>query len=280
MAIEAAMIQYRKEFVAAFEQRVSQLKASTTKESVISGNQATFLVSGSGGDTAVTRGTNGQIPYSNPTNSQPVATLVEKHAPYELTGFNIFASQGDQKRVMQMASMNVINRDIDLTILAELANATNDFPTLTTTATLNIVAGAQAILGNNDVNIEDEDNMFAVITPAFRAYLLQTTEFASGDFIESKPLAGPARKFFRWAGINWIVSSRITGLGTSSEVCYMYHRDAIGYAVNVGEENIKIGYDDKQDTSWSRATVFHGAKLLQNNGVIKILHDGSAFVAS
>lgn len=280
MSIEAAVTQYRKEFVAAFEQRTSQLKASTTKESVINGNTATFLVSGSGGDTAVTRGTNGQIPYSNPTNAQPVATLVEKHAPYELTNFNIFASQGDQKKVMQMSSMAVINRDIDLTILGELANATLDFPSTAQTATLNMVTGAQAILGNNDVDVEDENNMFAVISPAFRGYLLQTTEFASGDFVESKPLNGPARKFFRWAGVNWIVSSRVTGLGTAAEICYMYHRNAIGYAVNVGEEKIAIGYDEKQDTSWSRATVYHGAKLLQNNGVVKMTHDGSAFVAT
>lgn len=278
MAIEAAVIQYRKEFVAAFEQRVSLLKATTTKESVINGNQATFLVSGSVGDTAVTRGTNGQIPYGNPTNSQPVATLVEKHAPYELTGFNIFASQGNQKAVMQKASMNVINRDVDITLLAELANATQDFGS--GTATLQTVTGAQAILGNNDVDVEDEGNMFAVISPAFRGYLLQTTEFASGDYVENKPLDGPARKMFRWAGINWIVSSRITGLGTANEVCYMYHRDAIGYAVNVGEENIAIGYDEKQDSSWSRATVYHGAKILQNSGIIKISHDGSAFVAT
>ena len=278
MAIEAAMIQYRQEFVAAFEQRVSLLKATTTKESVIKGNTATFLVSGSGSDTAVTRGSNGQIPYGNPTNSQPAATLVEKHAPYELTGFNIFASQGDQKRVMQMASMNVINRDIDLTLLAELANATQDFGT--GTATLSTVAGAQAILGNSDIPVEDENNMFAIISPAFRGYLIQTTEFASGDYVDVKPLIGPARRMFRWMGVNWIVSSRITGLGTSSEICYMYHRDAIGYAVNVGEENIAIGYDEKQDTSWSRATVFHGAKILQNTGIVKITHDGSAFVAT
>lgn len=278
MAVEAAMIQYRKEFVAAFEQRVSLLKATTTKESVISGNQATFLVSGSGGDTAVTRGSNGQIPYGNPTNSQPVATLVEKHAPYELTGFNIFASQGDQKRVMQMASMNVINRDIDLTLLAELANATQDFGT--GTASLATVTGAQAILGNNDVAVEDENNMFAIISPAFRGYLMQTTEFASGDYVDVKAFNGPARRMFRWMGVNWIVSSRITGLGTASEICYMYHRDAIGYAVNVGEEKIAIGYDEKQDTSWSRATVYHGAKILQNTGIIKMTHDGSAFVAT
>lgn len=278
MSVEAAVVQYRKEFVASFEQRVSLLKATATKESVINGNQATFLVSGSGGDTAVTRGTNGQIPYGNPTNSQVTATLAEKHAPYELTSFNIFASQGDQKRIMQMASMNVINRDIDLTMLAELANATQDFGS--GTASLATVLGAQAILGNNDVAIEEEDNMFAVISPAFRAYLMQTTEFASGDYVDVKQFGGPARRMFRWSGVNWIVSSRITGLGTSSELCYMYHRNALGYAVRVQEENIAIGYDDKQDLSWSRATTYHAAKILQDTGIVKITHDGSGFVAS
>lgn len=278
MAIEAAVIQYKKDFVPAFEQRSSMLRMTATKETVISGNQATFLVSGSGGDTAVTRGTNGQIPFGNPTNNQVTATLVEKHAPYELTGFNVFASQGNQLQVMRSASIAVINRDIDVTMLTELANATQDFGS--GTATLQTVTGAQAILGNNDVDVEDEDNMFAVISPAFRGYLLQTTEFASGDYVEMKPFSGPARKVFRWAGINWIVSSRITGLGTASEICYMYHRQAIGYAVNVGEDKIFAGFDEKQGLSWSRAEVYHGAKILQNTGIVKITHDGSAFVAT
>lgn len=278
MSIEAAMIQYKKDFIPAFEQKQSLLKLTTTKEQVVSGNQATFLVSGSGGDTAVTRGTNGYIPYGNPTNNQYTATLVEKHAPYELTGFNVFASQGNQIKVMRDSSIAVINRDIDLTLLTELANATQDFGS--GTATLNTVLGAQAILGNNDVDVEDEDNMFAVISPAFRGYLMQTTEFSSGDYVESKPYGGPVRKMWRWAGVNWIVSSRISGLGTANEVCYMYHRNSVGYAVNMGEEKIEADYDKKQDLSWSRASVYHGAKILQNNGIVKIAHDGSAFVAT
>jgi hypothetical protein len=278
MSIEAAVIQYKKDFVPAFEQKISTLKMTTTKESVVSGNQATFLVSGSGGDTAVTRGTNGQIPYGNPTNNQYTATLVEKHAPYELTGFNVFASQGNQIQVMRNASIAVINRDIDLTILAELANATQHFGS--GTASLNTVLGAQAILGNNDVAIEEEDNMFAAITPAFRGYLMQTTEFASGDYVDVKAFGMPVRRMWRWAGINWVVNSRITGLGTASELCYMYHRNAIGYAINVGEEKIAAGYDEKQDTSWSRASVYHGPKILQSNGIVQMVHDGSAFVAT
>lgn len=278
MAIEAAVVQYKKDFVPAFEQKTSLLRMTATKESVLNGNQATFLVSGSASDTAVTRGTNGLIPYNNPTNSQVTATLVEKHAPYELTGFNVFASQGDQVKVMRNESIAVINRDIDLTLLAELANATQDFGS--GTASLSTVLGSQAILGNADVDIEDEDNMFAVITPAFRGYLMQTTEFASGDYVDMKPFSGPARKMWRWSGLNWIVSSRITGIGTASEICYMYHRNAIGYAVNVGEDKIFAGFDEKQGISWSRAEVYHGAKILQNTGIVKITHDGSAFVAT
>jgi hypothetical protein len=277
MAVEAAVVQYRKEFIPLFAQNSSLLRNMTTKETVMNGNQATFVVSGSASDTAVTRGQNGMIPYGNPGNTQYTATLVEKHAPYELTNFNIFASQGDQRRVMQMQSVGVINRDIDLTILAELANATQD---LSGVASLSLVATARAVLGQNDVDVSDLNNMFGVISPAFEAYLTQTTEYTSGDYVDVKPMSGPARRMFRWMGINWHVSSRITGIGTSSELCYIFHRNAIGYAVNMGEDSIHVGYDEKQDLSWTRASVFHGAKLLQNNGVIKITHDGSAFVTT
>jgi hypothetical protein len=276
MSVEAAVIQYRQAFVDQFEGKTSILRAMTTKETMLKGNTATFLVAGSGTDTAVTRGVNGQIPYGNPTNSQVAATLVEKHAPYELTGFNVFASQGDQKAIMRQASMNVINRDIDLTILAELANATIDTGAYAT-ASLAMVEKAKGYLGNNDVPIEEEDNMFALITSGFRAYLMQTTEFAHGDYVDVKPFAGPTRKMWRWDGVNWATTARITGTGTSAELCYMWHRSALGYAVNVGEDSISIGYDDKQDTSWSRASIYHGPKILQNTGIVQMKHDGSAF---
>lgn len=279
MPVEAAVAIYRKAMIDQFEGRSSVMRLGTTKESMSNGLTATFLVAGSGTDTAVTRGVNGQIPYGNPTNSQVTATLVEKHAPYELTGFNVFASQGDQTAVMRKNSMSVINRDIDLTILAELANATIDTGT-TATASLAMVAKAKAYLGNQDVPIEEEDNMFAVITPSYRSFLEQTTEFSSGDYVDVKVLTGPTRKMWRWNGVNWMVSSRITGIGTATELCYMWHRDALGYAVNIGEENIAAGFDEKQAISWSRATIYHAAKILQNTGIVQMKHDGSSSALS
>jgi len=36
-----------------------------------------------------------------------------------------------------------------------------------------------------------------------------------------------------------------------------------------------IGYDQKQHTSWARASIFHGAVKLQNSGIVKFVHDDS-----
>ena len=278
MPIAANVQQYRSDFVPAFEQRSSMLRNAATKEIVNNGSQAIFLVAGSGGDTAVTRGTNGLIPYNNPTNTQHTITLVEKHAPYKMTGFNVFASQGPQTQIMRNNSIAVINRDTDQTIINELENATQDFGS--GALTLNTVLGATAILGNNNVPIEEFDNMWGLMSPGARAYIMQTTEATSYDYVDVKPYAGPVRKVWRWAGINWVMSSMVPGKATAAEHLFIWHRAALGYAVNVGEDKVFAGYDEQQAYSWSRAEVYHGAKILQNEGIVKITHDGSAFVAT
>lgn len=270
---------YRGEHIAAFEQNFSMLRTTCVQEAVIKGNQAIFLVSGSGGLSAVTRGINGLIPYSTVENNQNTCVLVEYHAPFERTGFNIFASQGNQRRIMQEASVAVLNRNIDQVILDEL-----DTATLTTgaaaRATLSMVIKSRTILGNNEVPLSEEDNMFAVISPAFEGYLMQVTEFSSADYVEVKPFVGPAKRMRRWAGVNWMIHPNVPGVGTAAESCFMYHKNSIGHAANSKEMQVLVDYDGKQDLSWSRASLFHGAKKLQNSGIIKMVHDASEYVAS
>ena len=276
MSVDAAQVAYRDEFVAAFEQRQSLLRQAVTTDVQIKGESAYFLVAGSGTDQAVTRGVNGLIPAKADTETQNQCTLVEWHDLRRKTSFNIFASQGDQRRIMQMNSMAVVNRKIDSDILAALASAT-----LTTgaaaTGSLALAMYAYTILGNNDV--EDDGNIYAVISPAFRAYLMQTKEFASADYVKGSPMDGPAPRMFDWAGVRWIVSTRITGKGTASEICYMFHKSAMGHACNTTGLATAIGYDEEQDYSFARTSVFMGSKLLQNTGIVKITHDGSAFAA-
>jgi hypothetical protein len=77
MAESAPQIQYRQQLVETFEEGMSWLRQTTVTEAVIKGNQATFLVAGSGGAAAVTRGINGLIPARADSMTQPTATLTE-----------------------------------------------------------------------------------------------------------------------------------------------------------------------------------------------------------
>lgn len=279
MAETAFQTQYRQEFVAVFEDGGSNLAATTIQESVIKGNTAEFLVAGSGGAEAVTRGVNGRIPGRGDDLTQYACVLSEWHDKVERTRYNLFSSQGDGRRIMQMTTAKVMNRKRDAQIITELATATNDTGAAAT-ASLNLVMKAMTILGNADVDIEEEQNMFGVITPAFNGYLMQTKEFASADYVEVKPFTGPARMMRRWAGVNWIISKRLPGRATAAESCFLYHRNAIGHAINTGGMDVRAGYNEEDDFSWARVSAFMGAKLLQNSGVCVMNHDGSAYVAA
>src|SRR5688572_16027827 len=144
MADTAFQTQYRQEFIAAFEQHQSLLRDSVTTEAVIKGNTATFLVAGSGGAEAVTRGSNGLIPARADDLTQASATLLEWHDLVRKTRFNIFASQGNQREIMQKTTMAVINRRIDQDIIAELNTGTVDTGAAQT-ASLQLATRAQVI---------------------------------------------------------------------------------------------------------------------------------------
>src|SRR3990170_7447574 len=139
MAESAPVIQYRTELVAAFEEGMSWLRQTTVTEAVIKGNQATFLVAGSGGASAVTRGINGLIPARADDMTQSTATLVEWHDLVRKTRFNIFQSQGDQRRLMQETTRKVLNRRLDADIVAQLDTATTTLGA-TTTFSLHVAA--------------------------------------------------------------------------------------------------------------------------------------------
>lgn len=280
MAETAFEVAYREETIAGFEQGQSYLRSTVTTQAVIKGNQARFLVADTGGATAVTRGTNGMIPSRTDNLTTSTATLVEWHDKPRKTSFNIFASQGDGKQIMQNGTIKVMNRKIDSDIITTLATATQYAGTTALPAQLSTFAFCRALLGNNDVDTTDVDNMFFVMTPAFEAYMMQTPEWSSKDYVEMRVMGGPVMRYLRFGGFNCILNGNLPNKGTSSEICYAYHRSAIGHAANTGEMMVKVGYNDEDDYSWARTSMFMGGALLQNAGVVKVRHDGSGFAAT
>ena len=280
MSVDAAQKQYRQEFIKAFEQRETLLRRTVTTEAVIKGNTAEFLVAGSGSDTAVTRGADGLIPARSDTETQNTATLKEWHDLRRKTRFNIFASQGDQRAIMQMNAIAVLNRKIDSDILTVLSGTSINTGAYVA-GSLALVLKAKTKLGN--AGVPWDGNIFAIISPGLEAYLYQTTEFSSGDYVDTKPIGmadaawSDMPKMREWLGINWITHPKISGIGTSTEKCYLFHKSAIGSAFDTGEGlQTRIGYDDEQDYSFCRATSFFGSKLLQNSGIVEIRHDASS----
>ena len=275
MATTAFNALYRQEFISAFAQRESLTRKTVTTEAQVNGSTCIFLVAGNSSDTAVTRGTNGLIPAVANSYTTKTATLVEWHDLRRETRFNIELGQGDHRRVMQMESMAVINRKIDDDIITELNTATQDTGAAAT-ADLSMVMYGIAILGNSFVPMDG--NISALISPAFYAYLMQTKEFASADFVSNKPFTSGSR-MFTWAGVNFIVHNNLPGAGTNAEKCFLYHKNAIGHACDTANIGVKAGYDEEQDYSWARTSAFMGSKILQNSGIVVLNHDGSAYAA-
>lgn len=279
MADSAFQKQYRDEFVAGFEQKQSMFRMTAITEAVMKGSEAIFLVADTNDAEAQTRGLNGMIPGRADNLTQNTATLTEWHDKVRRSKYNIFASQGDGRRIMQEGTIKVLNRKIDSLMVTALSTGTNDTGAAQT-ASLALIAKSVAILGNNDVDVEEEENMFCAMTPAMHAYLMQVKEFASAEYVDVKPFSGPAQKMRRWFGINFFVSTRLSGNGGAAEKCLMWHRNAIGYAVNTGEMEVDADYNREESYYWARASAFMGAKLLQNSGVVVINHDGSAYAAA
>jgi hypothetical protein len=276
MSDSAFQTQYRQEFIAGFEQKQSLVRQTVTTEVEIKGNSAVFLVADSGSASAVTRGLNGLIPGRADNLTQNTCTLTEWHDKAIRTGFNLFASQGDGRRIMQETTMGVVNRKLDSQIITELNTATQDTG-VAAQGSLSMVMHALAVLGNNAVPLDG--NISGLITPAMYAYLMQTKEFASADYVNNKPFSGMLT-MFRWANINWIVHPNLPGKGTNAEKCFVYHKDAIGSAINSGGISTAAGYDEEDDYSFCRTSVYSGAKLLQNSGVVVLNHDGSGYAAA
>lgn len=283
MVDTAYQTQYRDEFVAAYEVHASLLRETVTTEAIINGNQAVFLVAGSGGASAVTRGANGLIPARNDDNAQNTVTLGEWHDLVRKTGFNIFASQGNQRQIMQMTSMAVMNRKTDEQIITVLNTGTVSVGAAGATPTVSLFQNGVVKLQN--AAVPWDSNITFTCQPSFLAFLEQAPEFSNAQYVDVKPLAGGDNNAswrdkpmaYRWRNTLILMHPSLPGKATASEKSFMYHKTSAGHAANTGGISTAVGYNDEQDYTYARTTCFMGALLLQNAGVVVFTTDGTVY---
>lgn len=281
MSDTAFQTQYRQEFIHGFEQRQSLLRDTVTTEAVIKGNSAVFLVADSGSSEAVTRGVNGLIPARADNLTQNTCTLTEQHDLVRKTGFNVFASQGNQRQIMQETTMAVVNRKIDDQITTVLNTGTVTIGSSTTLASVDLFMNARVKLSN--AAVPWDSNITFLCQPSFLAYLEQAPEFSSADYVNMRPMAGDDPSWrdqpmaYRWRNTLIVEHPNLPGIGTSSEINFLYHKSAIGHAADTSGMQSPVGYDEEQDYSYARCSMYMGAVLLQNSGVVVITADGSNY---
>lgn len=283
MVDQAVQTQYRDEYIAAYEQRATLLRDTVTTEAVMKGNQAVFLVAGSGGATAVTRGANGLITARSDDNTQNTVTLGEWHDLVRKTNFNIFASQGNQRQIMQQTSMAVMNRKIDEQIITILNTGTVTVGAASATPTVSLFQNGRVKITN--ASVPWDSNITFLCQPSFLAFLEQAPEFASADYVDVRPLAGgesnPSWRdkpmAYRWRNCLIIEHPNLPGKATASEKSFLYHKAAAGHAANTGGLETDVGYNGEQAYSHARTSCFMGALMLQNAGVVVFTTDGTVY---
>jgi len=273
--------QYRDEYIHGFEQQKSLLSQTVVNEATIKGNQAVFLVSDSGSAETVTRGNDGLIPARSDNQAQSTATLTEEHDLVRKTKFNIFASQGNQRQIMQNTTIAVMNRKIDDQIIVVLNTGTVTLGSSTTIPSIDLVQNATVKLQN--ASVPWDSYITLLCQPSFLAYIEQAPEFSSADYVNMRPFTGDDADWrdqpmaYRWKNMLVISHPNLPGKATSSEKNFLYHRSSVGHAVDTAGMDMEIGYDGEQQYSWARCSKFMGAVLLQNAGVVNITADGSNY---
>lgn len=276
MAETAYSVIYRNQWEAAYERSETLLRDMTTREVMTEGRQATFLIAASGRE-MVTRGNNGLIPSSADDLTQITVTLEEKHDLSQKTEFNIFAGQANQREIMIRMGLNTLNREIDRAVLDVLATGTIDIAA-GTVFNERVVQNAKAVLGNNDV--PDDGQLFGLLTPSQFEMLMGIDRATSGDYVDRKVLNDTSPKVYEWHGVKWMKHSGLPGIGTASAKNYIWHKSAVGHAMAGSVPSVKAGENDEHDYYYVRHTIYHGAVILQNEGVVVMTLDDTILSAS
>lgn len=285
MAETAYQVLYRDEWIHGFERDQALLRGTVTTQTMAmerGARQAVFLVATSNRE-AVTRGVNGLIPSAVDDLTQSTVTLAEYHDLPQKTRFNIFAGQSDQRSMMQVTSRGVINRHIDDIIIDVLETGTVDANASAQIMTKGLITKATTILWN--AKVPNDGNVFGLLTPAAWGHMSDVPGFTSIDYVNGKPLEAGVQtngsgsvQMARYLGVKWIMHTGAPGIGTASAKCFIWHKSAVGHAYN--DIQALAGYNEEQDYSWARTTIYDGALKIQNSGIVVMTHDDSILSTS
>lgn len=261
------------EWVAAYEQKQSFLRGTVTTEGEVKGaNSFVFILAGAA-DVAVERGANGLIPVADDNQASTTCTLREYHHLARKTNFNIYSSSVNQRMMMQAKGIVAINNRTDQMIIDELETTTFNSGGAAANSLGMMLAASQTLDANY---VPNDGNRYGLLTPAAWAQAMKIPQWTSRDYVPEPQFMKGATGWKNWNGVKWTMHPNLPNTGLSTAKCYVYHKDAIGHAINTGDMQTVVDQNREQDYSWARVTAYMGAKALQVAGVYQMNHNDTA----
>lgn len=223
-------------------------------------------------------GRNTATPNNDPVLSRRMGIMTDFHDNRMLDRGDELRTISDPRSAYTIAAASSLGRKMDEVIItAAVAPAlsgetgstsvTNGNIILVTAASMTLarVIAVKAQMDAQDVEMEDR---YFVITPAALDNLLNTTAATSSDYNSVKALI--RGEINTWMGFNWIMSTRIAAVSSSTLVGIAYQKYGIACAM-ASEPMVRT--DERPDVSYSWQVYYElniGAVRLEENRVVVV----------
>ncbi len=257
--------QFEREVHEAYQRRGSLLRGTVRTKNNVRGASTTFQKVGKGA--ATTKARHGQITPMNASHDPIECQLADFYAGDWVDKLDELKTNHDEREVVANAGAWGLGRKTDELVLTAAGGTTSFLGNFTGAMTRNLFLESVEALNNADV--PNDGGRFGLLSPRQWSVAMTINEFASADFVGKDLPFVKAAGSRTWLGVNWIMHTGLTGVGSNQTRCLLYHRTAIGHAV---------GADVMTDITWhgDRAAHFvnnmmsQGACLIDPEGVVEI----------
>lgn len=277
-----------------FQRMGAYLKDAVRVKDNVIGSTAVFQKIGTG--TATTKARHGTITPMNQVHTAPSVTLADFYAGDWVDKLDEAKVNINERDALARGGAMALGRKVDDQITVALDSTTQSIISITVTSKATVLATAVEFAEaawSNDV--PNDGQVYAVVTPRYWSQLMIIDQFQNSDFVSADGQVfkqGPSvgrGKWKDWQGIKWKMQTGLPGAGTSVAKVFIWHKDAIGYAVAQSAGNVAGNEAVAADITWHGDRAAHfvnhmmsgNALLIDDTGVIEgNLNDETAIVTS
>lgn len=288
-SIDTAFIRkYEAEFHAVFQRTGGYLRVAVRTKDNIEGKSTTFQKIGNG--TATTKARHGVITPMNQDHTAIECTLADFFAGDYVDKLDEAKTNVDERLAIAQGGAWALGRKCDDQILTALDATTQTAATITLSSIPAIRNSFIAWVGKLDsADVPNDGMRFGVLSPIAHQFLMLVDQYQNADYREfimgDMPNDSGANmyRFRYYLGVNWIVHSGVVAAGTASAKCFVWHKNAVGYATGAHSENKAqdAGNTVSADVQWIGPRYAHwvnhamsgGACLIDDTGVIEAVFD-------